>query len=392
LRKNSLVITTFYGLKDDNLLSDDLVLFLNNEKFKTYVILLDWELKFKTGIYRKNQTIIFCYSSRLLSKSLFFKWALMSPFAFFYFFKYLKKIKFDIFSSFSPVITVWFFVLFQRKVEKKALFYFDFFPIHHFQINKIKSAILQKVLYFIEASLVKYFDFVGCMSPKNIDYFVKYFSYEREKVYEVPLWYKNSRIQKNEVESTEFKKRLGVNPSDLLLLFGGQLEKGRGIEFLCELAKEITLKNIPATIIVLGKGSLESLILNASNKFDKIKYLGSVSKSEYKKFLELVDIGLAITVGGVDVPTYPSKVIEYSAASLPILANIESTSDISDILHKYDAGFVSNSGDMNMFLFDLSKLLDRNILKKMSLNSYNLFLSRHNIPTALNLFKSYINE
>jgi hypothetical protein len=230
------------------------------------------------------------------------------------------------------------------------------------------------------------------MSPKNIDYFVKYFSYEREKVYEVPLWYKNSRIQKNEVESTEFKKRLGVNPSDLLLLFGGQLEKGRGIEFLCELAKEITLKNIPATIIVLGKGSLESLILNASNKFDKIKYLGSVSKSEYKKFLELVDIGLAITVGGVDVPTYPSKVIEYSAASLPILANIESTSDISDILHKYDAGFVSNSGDMNMFLFDLSKLLDRNILKKMSLNSYNLFLSRHNIPTALNLFKSYINE
>lgn len=390
--RNSLVITTFYGLKDDNLLSDDLDLFLNNENFKTYVIFLDWETKFKTGIYKKNKTIIFCYSSKLLSKSLFLKWALMSPFAFLYFYKFLKKIKIDIFSSFSPVITAWFFVLYFRKVEKRALFYFDFFPIHHFQINKIKSVILQKILYIIESRLVKYFDFVGCMSPKNIDFFIKYFSFDTAKVFEVPLWFRNSCIKKNKVESIELKKKLGVNPSDLLLLFGGQLEKGRGIEFLCELGKKITLMNIPVTIIVLGKGSLESLVINASNKFNRIKHLGSVSKSEYKKFLELVDIGLAITVGGVDVPTYPSKIIEYSAASLPILANIESTSDISDILHKYDAGFVSNSGDMTMFLSDLTKFLDTNILNKMSVNSYNLFMSRHNIPTALNLFKSYINE
>jgi glycosyltransferase involved in cell wall biosynthesis len=392
LRKKSLVITTFYGLKDDNLLSDDLVLYLNNENFKTYVIFLDWGLKFKTGIYRKNQTIIFCYSSKLLSKSIFLKWALMSPFAFLYFFKYLKNIKIDIFSSFSPVITGWFFVVFFRKVKKKALFYFDFFPIHHFQINKIKSRFLLKLLYFIEATLVKYFDFVGCMSPSNIDYFVKYFSYDKKKVFEVPLWFKNTFIKKSQVESNLLKNKLGINSSDLLILFGGQLEKGRGIEFLCELAKEITFKRIPVTIIILGKGSLQSLVINASNNFEKIKYLGSVTKSEYKKFLESVDIGLAITVGGVDIPTYPSKIIEYSAASLPILANIESTSDIGKYLHTFNAGFVSNAGDMNMFLNDLSKLLDKNILEKMSLNSYNLFMSRHNIPTALKFFKSFINE
>jgi glycosyltransferase involved in cell wall biosynthesis len=392
LLRNSLVITTFYGLNDDNLLSDDLDLFLNSQNFKTHVIFLDWESKFKTGIYKKNKTIIFCYSSKLLSKSLFFKWALMSPFAFLYFYKFFRKIEIEIISSFSPVITVWFFILFFRKVKKKALFYFDFFPIHHFQISKIKSHFLQKILFSVESSLVKYFDFVGCMSPKNIDYFVKYFTFNKAKVFEVPLWHKNFQLQKDEIEANLFKKELGINSSDLLLLFGGQLEKGRGIEFLCELAKEITFKNIPVTILVLGKGSLQPLIINTSNHFDKLKYLGSVTKSEYKKFLQLVDVGLAITVGGVDVPTYPSKVVEYSAASLPILANIEKTSDIGDIVHKYDAGFVSNSGDMNMFLFDLSKLLDRNILKKMSLNSYNLFLSRHNIPTALNLFKSYINE
>jgi glycosyltransferase involved in cell wall biosynthesis len=309
-----------------------------------------------------------------------------------YFFKFLTKIKADIFISFSPVITSWFFIFYFSKIKKKALFYFDFFPIHHHQINKIKSFYFQKCLHHIESFLVKFFDFVGCMSPKNVDYFVDYFSFNKSKVFEVPLWLRMSYFEKKSSDSVLLKEKLGIDNSDIILLFGGQLEKGRGIDFLCDFAKELTIRKIPATIIVLGKGSLQSKIIDASSHYKKLKYLGSVTKSQYKKFLEVVDVGLAITVDGVNVPTYPSKIIEYSSASLPILASIEKASDLGNIIHLYNAGFVSNSGDMDMFLAHLVKYLDKETLDKISLNSHNLFMIRHYFPISLKQFKKYLYE
>jgi hypothetical protein len=392
LFKNSLVVTTFYGLKNGDLLADDLNLFLQGENYNTYVIFLDWDAKFTTGVYRKNGTIIFCYSCRFLSKSNFLKWALISPLAFLHFFRYLKRIRIDVFSSFSPVIATWFFAVFFRNVEKRALFYFDFFPIHHVQVGIIRNIFLKNVLYLVEQRLVKLFDFVGCMSRRNVDYFISYFSYDIGKVHEVPLWASSEGVEKNTEGSNIFKVNLGIKKTDLLLLFGGQLEKGRGIEFLCKLAEEICLNKLPVTILVLGKGSQERLIRNAAKNFSSLKYLGSVPKNQYKSFLSVVDVGLAITVGGVDVPTYPSKIMEYCSYSLPILANIESTSDVGEILQNYDAGYASEAGDMDKFLYDLSRLQHRKRLEQMSANSYNLFMDRHVLTKALINFKIYINE
>jgi glycosyltransferase involved in cell wall biosynthesis len=389
--RKSLVISTFYGINDDNLLPDDLSEFLNRHNYQTYVLLLDWNRKYTKKIYRKNGIIVFCYTSQILKKAAPIKWLFASLFSYFFYRKCLKK-KYDLLICYSPLITSWFYVLKFWKIKKKALFYFDFFPIHNYQIGKINKKLVP-LLYEIEHFLVSKFDFVGCMSQANINFFLKYFKVKNHNIVkEVPLWKATNSPPSLYNGSDKFKEKYNIESNDLLLLFGGQLEVGRGIEFLCSFADEIQKNGINATVIVLGDGSLRSIVVEHEKVCSKMKYLGKVSKSEYQYYLNISDIGLAITVSQAQVPTYPSKIIEYAFYGLPILANIESYSDVGTIIHDHNAGFVSHAGDLSQFVNDLVKLIPYQQRMLISENSKKLFLERHEINHALALFKKFIDE
>ncbi|RRQ20150.1 hypothetical protein D5687_10785 [Guyparkeria sp. SCN-R1] len=56
------------------------------------------------------------------------------------------------------------------KVRVRFLLLWDFFPIHHMEIGKVKKGLASRMLYGVEAHSVKSFDGVGLMSPKNIEF------------------------------------------------------------------------------------------------------------------------------------------------------------------------------------------------------------------------------
>ncbi|RRQ19887.1 glycosyltransferase [Guyparkeria sp. SCN-R1] len=146
--------------------------------------------------------------------------------------------------------------------------------------------------------------------------------------------------------------RCELNNGELHIVFGGQLEPGRGVDVLVRLAKRLKEERQSVYMHVFGDGRLRDLVVKeAGNEHgSRLIYHGKVSRDEYLEFIRDLDVGLVITVPGVSVPTFPSKVIDYFVAGKPVLAFVEGASDFGYIVENVArAGFsadVSRIEDM----------------------------------------------
>lgn len=105
------------------------------------------------------------------------------------------------------------------------------------------------------------------------------------------------------------RERLGDVPDKLAVYVGG-LEPMYEIEALLEAAAGLD----DWTLLVIGAGSLESVVERAAADSESIRFLGTVPHEEVPGYLHLADVGVSL----VDDP-HTLKVLEYGAAELPVV-------------------------------------------------------------------------
>jgi glycosyltransferase involved in cell wall biosynthesis len=320
-----------------------------------------------------------------------FKWILSSIFAYNYFSRFTNLKEFDILICFSPCFPFWFCILKLRFiVAKRIIIYWDFFPIHQFEIGKFQTRWLLKPAFFIEKFLLSTFSNVGCMSPKNIIFFKNYFLLKNKvKVFEMPIWGKKYPILKTLVTNPSLIRN--AYPYETLIVFGGQLEKGRGIDTLILIAEQLKSRNQNIGIVIAGEGPLGNIVLNASKDgLHNLIYLGSIPRDEYLQFIHTCDLGVITTQMDVSVPTYPSKCIDYLLSSLPIIAFVEKSTDFGSIIQDAGCGVFFQSNNVNDLTDKLIALANDDIqLDKMRLSCLSFFERRHNVSIVA---KNLINE
>src|SRR5690606_15720497 len=98
-------------------------------------------------------------------------------------------------------------------------------------------------------------------------------------------------------------------------------------------------RELPVMFLVIGDGPLREAVeaarfVNASH----LRWLPRVPRNEYLKVLSACDIALVCTVRNVDIPSFPSKTIDYLRVGLPIVAAVEATTDYGDYLASRGVG------------------------------------------------------
>lgn len=284
---------------------------------------------------------------------------------------FLSGKKFDLLISFSPCTAFYATLPLARKMSFDAcLVYWDFFPIHNQEISGKAPKFSIPLLKFIEKKLVSLFPRIGCMSVKNIDFFNSYFGeIPNQKRSIIPVWtsylYSNLSIKKNLC-------------NDVTFVFGGQLVEGRGVIELCKAAILANRENSSIKLTICGSGFLSEKIIELQKLHPNvIQFMGSLSRLEYLKVLNNSNIGVVATVGNVQIPTFPSKCLDYMACELPILAAVESSSDFGEIIEKNHIGVSCLASDINSIkdgILDLASKGDE--LKKMGKNG-NIYLGTH---------------
>ncbi|UHL63241.1 glycosyltransferase family 4 protein [Paralcaligenes sp. KSB-10] len=384
---NILILCTKFSLdENDAWLTNELADAFQHQGHQTSVIVVDWGATFGRSAADFKSTsgvdvnvipaVNVSFPVPFVSKAM--KWIFSSFAAYRKLHQKLKKEKPDLVITFSPSVTMAFPILAMAVLrhKKKFLIQWDFFPYHHKQIGLLSSRFVFSIAKKAEELLIRRFDAIGCMSQRNVDYLRSHYRLRsRQKVAILPVWGRGASIP--DVDRDAIRARYGLPEIRPLAVFGGQLAVGRGLEDLLAAANlsERLCSNI--VFVVIGSGPLGSLLTDYLEKgHSNVVWIPRVPRIEYLQVIKACDLALVCTVRNVDVPSFPSKTIDYLRAGLPIVASVEKTTDYGDYIVSKGVGLSVEAGHPDQLYAEIERLLhDEKQMLSMKRQGPHLFMS-----------------
>jgi glycosyltransferase involved in cell wall biosynthesis len=303
--------------------------------------------------------------------------------------KYLSDVNFDAVIVSTPPIT---YLSIIKKLKKKFklkvyLILRDIFPQNAKDLGIIKNQLLLKYFRKQERNLYSVTDYIGCMSPGNIEYVrVHNPEIDQSKPHLLPNWKNVTEYCKPDLN---LKRELGLEDK-FIAIYGGNLGKPQNIDFILDLAKENIYRN-NVVFLIIGEGSEKRRITDLVLKYrlHNVFIKNQLPQKQYQEIVKNCDIGLISLSDKFSIPNIPSRTLSYWEAKLPVLAAIDKHTDFSNILDQSGSGLWSISGDINSYKQNFDKLyLNKELRTSMGENGYKYLLENCTTSTAF----SIINE
>lgn len=268
--------------------------------------------------------------------------------------KYFSGVKFDLVLYSTPPIT---FTKVVREIKrrddaKSYLLLKDIFPQNAVDLDMIKSdTLIHRYFRFKERSMYEISDYIGCMSTANVDYIIKNNPTVKPHIVEVnpnSIELVSCELPKNEKENTRIK--YGIPLNKLIFIYGGNLGKPQGVDFLLEvLTAHLANKNV--FFVIAGNGTEYNKIVKwfVINNPINIKIISSLPKLEYDKLVQSCDVGMIFLDQRFTIPNYPSRLLSYLENKMPILAVTDTNTDIGKEAEENGYGYWCESGNLNSF-------------------------------------------
>ena len=222
-----------------------------------------------------------------------------------------------------------------------------------------------------EKELYNVADYMGCMSPANINYIKKHNTdVAPSKLHLLPNWenlpnYKEGKS--SEVLLNKYKLK-----DKFIVIFGGNIGKPQKMENIILLAKECQDFS-EIVFFIIGTGTEKQKLTNLvqEEKLANVILEDKIPKTDYNDLLRLSDVGLISLSEDFTIPNFPSKVLSYFGNKKPVLASVDLNTDFGTILEEVKAGYWAAAGDTK----DLKKKLlliyhDASLRAQMGENGY----------------------
>jgi len=298
--------------------------------------------------------------------------------------------KADIIVATTPCIAVWALVdsLGFKSNARKFLILWDFFPFYMKGLWGQGRNILFNFLYKWENRLYNKFDVIGCMTDESIKFLRDKYTLPSPTVIKLPLWAKQvDRVKLTDAEKLNIRIRYNISTDAFVSVYGGAMTKIQGLDNIIDLAAKLHSSS-QFQFVLVGRGPelarLKNRVLTES--VPNVVFVDYVPRDEYELLIASCDVGLVSLSGKHEVPSFPSKSIDYLKVGLPILASIDKTTEFGEILcNEMKAGLWAESGD-NEAMANILNLLfsDPEYLKELSENGRKYFEDQMNVINAVN--------
>lgn len=163
-----------------------------------------------------------------------------------------------------------------------------------------------------------------------------------------------------------FRKKFNLGEEKILFLFQGEYLKGRGVEELIEVFRELEKinKNLVLILLVYGKGieDLKEDIAESSNIF----WHDKVSKEVYMEYVASADWGIYLMENICKNHEYalPNKLFDYVMANLPVV--VSDLKEMKEFVEENRIGYTIDSTDRKKIieLLKSMKTEDREIFNE----------------------------
>lgn len=280
--------------------------------------------------------------------------------------KHFNRIKFDIVLSATPPVTLYKVIKYIKNRDHASVYLLlkDIFPQNAVDIGLFSgNSLLYKYFRKKEENLYALSDHIGCMSQANIDYILdKNPRIDRDKIELCPNSIEVHDIYLSEEEKKSIRKKYGISEDKLLFIYGGNLGKAQGIPFLIECLQNLK-ENHDIFFLLVGAGTEFGKILKYihEEKPDNVKLINAVPRDEFDLLTAGSDIGLIFLDHRFTIPNFPSRLLTYMQAGIPVLAATDKSSDIGKIITEGGFGWWCESNDVGNFAHLVKDCLsDRN--------------------------------
>lgn len=267
--------------------------------------------------------------------------------------------RFDLLIAFSPLVTVFALLLVARgRVKRSYAYIVDFFPYHHANLGLLPRGLAVRIAVLFETFLLRRLDAIGCMSPLGVAFLKKNYCLARgQRAFVLPLW--GDTGPGVEIDRKSIRNRYGLPTDRPIAVFGGQITEGRGVEDILSAAAIAADRRPDLIFLLVGRGRLVSLVQQRiSAGGSNIILLDAVPRDDYLQLVAACDIGIVATLANTEVPTFPSKTIDYLRAGLPIVASVEKTTDYGEFVTSRGIGLAVDAGRPEGLFDAVTRILD----------------------------------
>lgn len=330
--------------------------------------------------------------------------------------KYLSDVKFDLVLYSTPPITFPKVIAYLKRQNPQTMTYLllkDIFPQNAVDLGMMSTSGVKGVLYKFfrrkEKKLYAYSDYIGCMSPANVEFVLKHnpeVDAKRVEVAPNSLELKAYSLQDGQEKAERYYIRKKYNlPTDKpIFIYGGNLGKPQGIDYLIK-CLDANKNRTDCHFVVVGTGTelpklqewYDGLRLTAyglkantnSTNHTNVTVMKGLPKEDYDMLVRNCDVGLIFLDHRFTIPNYPSRLLSYLEYKMPVLCATDVNTDIGRIAEENGYGYWCESVKPEDFTALVDKMLasDR---KAMGERGYEFLKENYTVENTYNAIVKHL--
>ena len=316
--------------------------------------------------------------------------------------RYFGNINFDLILYSTPPITFTKVIKYVKKHNPKAISYLllkDIFPQNAVDLGMLTKGGLKGLLYKSfrkkEKELYRISDYIGCMSPANVQYVLKHNPKVNPAIVEIaPNSYAipSQFVKQERGVSEHIRQKYNLPIDKPIFIYGGNMGKPQGIPFLIECMKADKDRD-DCHFVIVGDGTEYPKLKMFMEKYQPsaVSLFQRLPKTDYDVLARACNVGLIFLDYRFTIPNYPSRLLSYLMERKPIIAATDPNCDIGSIAEKNGYGFWCPSNQVELFTATIDKMLTSDI-EAMGERGYQYYLNNYTVQHTYNTIIKHVDR
>lgn len=312
--------------------------------------------------------------------------------------KYLSHVRFDLVMYSTPPITLVDCIEYvkQRDHAKTYLLLKDIFPQNAVDLGMLHQTGLKSLIYHYfrnkESKIYRVSDYIGCMSPANVDFVLKHNpELIPEKVEICPNSIEIIDKSIHDDKRRSIREKYNIPFDKKVFIYGGNLGKPQGIDFLIACLKRLKDQN-EMFFMIIGDGTEYSKLQRymQEEKSSNMRLQKRLPKDDYDAMVAACDVGMIFLDHRFTIPNFPSRILGYMQARIPVLACTDPNTDVGKVITEGGFGWWCESNSVENFARIISDICSLD-LKPLGDNGYRLLNEKYAVQKSYDIIMKHFH-
>ena len=319
--------------------------------------------------------------------------------------EHLSDVKFDLILYSTPPITFPKVIAYLKRLNPQAKTYLllkDIFPQNAVDLGMMGKTGVKGLLYKYfrnkEKMMYSLSDYIGCMSPANVDFLLKHnpeidakrVDVAPNSIELIPELSESEERVKRRTERDYMRHKYQLPKDKPIIIYGGNLGKPQGIPYLIE-CLDLNANRNDCHFVVVGTGTELSRLQEWYNSKcpQSVTVMEGLPKADYDLLVRSCDVGLIFLDHRFTIPNYPSRLLSYLEYKMPVICATDVNTDIGKIAEENGYGYWCESVKPEDFTALVDKMLaaDR---KAMGEKGYEFLKQNYLVENTFNAIMKHL--